>query len=64
MSEYTPQNIKKIIRRKNIYSNYVSQIKRVTNTDTTYQNYKDKQIQDEKQITINIIIKKWHNFYT
>ncbi len=63
MSECTPQNIKKIIRRKNTYSNYVHQIKCVTNTDIAYQNYKDKRIQDEKTNHKDIIIKEWHNIY-
>ncbi len=45
---YSAKYKKKIIRRKNTYSNYVHQIKRVTNTDTAYQNYKDKRIPDEK----------------
>ncbi len=52
---YSP-NHKKFIK-KNTYSNYVRQIKRVTNTDTAYQNYKDKRIQDEKTNHKYIIIK-------
>ncbi len=44
----------KKIRRKNTYSNYIRQFKRVTNAEAAYQNYNDKRIQDEKQ-TIKIL---------
>ncbi len=63
MSECTPQNIKKIIRRKNTYSNYVHQIKRVINAKAAYQNYYNKRIQDEKTNHKDIVIKELHNLF-
>ncbi len=53
----------KKIRRKNTYSNYIRQFKRVTNADTAYQNYNDKRIQDEKTNHKDIIIRELHNLY-